>query len=52
MEMRRENTEKRRRKLVHRSAELVRSVKPGQASVVVWEKESRTTNIWKMNPAA
>jgi len=55
MEMPRENTEKRRRKIIHKSAELVRSVKPGHATVAVWEREqeqARTFNIWKMNPAA
>lgn len=53
MEMRRENTEKRRRKIIHKNAELVRSVKPGQASVAVWERSNeRTLSIWKMNSAA
>jgi hypothetical protein len=53
MEMRRENTEKRRRKIVHKNAELVRSVKPGQATVAVWERaQDRSLSIWKMNPAA
>jgi hypothetical protein len=53
MEMRRENTERRRRKVVHKSAELVRSVKPGQFSVPVWQKEEeRSFNIWKSHPAA
>ena len=53
MEMRRENTDKRRRKIVHRNAELVRSVKPGHATVAVWERnQDRSEGIWKMNSAA
>jgi hypothetical protein len=53
MEMRREHTERRRRKVVHKSAELVRSVKPGQSSVPVWQKEEvRSFTIWKSHPAA
>ncbi|MGN6164241.1 MAG: hypothetical protein ACTHOF_06860 [Flavisolibacter sp.] len=53
MEMRKENTEKRRRKIIRKCAELVRSVKPGQSSVIAWEKEtSHSFNIWKVHPAA
>jgi hypothetical protein len=53
MEMRKESTEKRRRKIVHRGAELVRSVKPGQASVQAWEKETtRSFDFSKVYPAA
>jgi hypothetical protein len=53
MEMRKESTEKRRRKIVHRGAELVRSVKPGQASVQAWEKETnRSFDFTKLYPAA
>lgn len=53
MEMRKETTEKRRRKIVHRGAELVRSVKPGQASVQAWEKETtRSFDFTKLHPAA
>ena len=53
MEMRKESTEKRRRKIVHRGAELVRSVKPGQASVQAWEKETtRSFDFSKLYPAA
>jgi hypothetical protein len=53
MEMRKESTEKRRRKIIRKCAELVRSVKPGQSSVEAWQREtSRAFNIWKMHPAA
>jgi hypothetical protein len=53
MEMRRENADRRRRKVVHKTAELVRSVKPGQSSVPVWQKEElRSFNVWKSHPAA
>ena len=53
MEMRKENNDKRRRKIIRKCAELVRSVKPGHNSVIAWEKEtSHAFNIWKVNPAA
>jgi hypothetical protein len=53
MEMHRNNTEKRRRKIIRKCAELVRSVKPGQISVTTWQKEiSYSFNVWKVNPAA
>jgi len=53
MEIRNENTGKRKRKVMHRGAELVRSVKPGQSSAVSWQRESQPRpNVWKMNPAA
>lgn len=49
MEMRENNNnEKRRRKIIQKNPVLVRSVKPGQASSLVWEKEtSATNNLWK-----
>jgi hypothetical protein len=48
MEMRERNNERKRRKPVSRNPVLVRSVKPGQTSTLVWEKEtSANTNIWK-----
>lgn len=53
MEMRKENTERKRRRTFHKGAELVRSAKPGQTSVQAWQQENnRSHNIWKMNPAA
>jgi len=53
MEMRKMNTEKRRRKIIHKGAELVRSAKPGQTSTAVWQREpERSFNIWKIHPAA
>lgn len=53
MEMRKEHTEKRRRKTIHKGAELVRSAKPGQTSVPAWQQENhRSGNIWKMHTAA
>ena len=53
MEMRSENNERRRRKVIQKSKVLVRSVKPGQASQV-WERETASTpGMWKFNlPAA
>lgn len=51
MEMRSENNKKRRR--IQRAATLVRSVKPGQASVLVWQKQtSNLANLWTNSPAA
>ncbi len=50
MEMRKENnTEKRRRKIIQKSPELVRSVKPGQSSVAVWQREEQNSRsgFWK-----
>jgi hypothetical protein len=53
MEMRKETTERKRRKILHKNAELVRSVKPGQSAVPVWQRDSsRPFSTWKMNPAA
>ena len=53
MEMRKENREKRRKKIIHKCAELVRSVKPGHNSVIAWEKEtSHSFKFWKTYPAA
>lgn len=48
MEMRSErNSDKRRRKIVTRPI-LVRSVKPGQTSALVWEREHNAgSGIWK-----
>jgi len=48
MEMRSErNSDKRRRKLVAKPV-LVRSVKPGQTSALVWERENNSiSGIWK-----
>ena len=48
MEMRERNNEKKRRKIIGRNPVLIRSVKPGQTSALVWEKESTSNfNIWK-----
>lgn len=49
MEMRsNNNNEKRRRRIIQKTPVLVRSVKPGHASTLVWEKENATTsNLWK-----
>jgi hypothetical protein len=48
MEMRERQNEKRRRKVISRNPVLVRSVKPGQTSALVWERESTSSfNIWK-----
>lgn len=49
MEMRNNNNnEKRRRKLIQKNPVLVRSVKPGQTSSLVWERENtNTNNLWK-----
>jgi hypothetical protein len=48
MEMRERNNEKRRRKIIGKNPVLIRSVKPGQTSALIWEKESTSTfNIWK-----
>jgi len=52
MEMRNEN-QKRKRKLVQRGPVLVRSVKPGQASVQSWErKTSDFANLWGIGSSA
>jgi hypothetical protein len=49
METRNENnSEKRRRKLVMSRPVLVRSVKPGQLSTGIWQKETSTpSGLWK-----
>ena len=48
MEMQDRNNDKRRRKVISRNPVLVRSVKPGQTSALVWEKEATSSfNIWK-----
>ena len=48
MEMREINNEKKRRKIIGRNPVLVRSVKPGQTSALVWEREATNNfNIWK-----
>lgn len=52
MEMRNEN-QKRKRKLVQRGPVLVRSVKPGQASVQSWErKNSGFPSLWNIGSSA
>jgi len=52
MEMRNENN-KRRRKTIQRGPVLVRSVKPGQASVQSWErKNSSVPNLWNIGISA
>jgi hypothetical protein len=52
MEMRNENKQ-RRRKMVQRGPVLVRSVKPGQASVQSWErKTSSVSNLWNIGTSA
>jgi hypothetical protein len=46
--MRSNNNEKRRRKIIQKGPVLVRSVKPGQTSTLVWERENTSTiNVWK-----
>jgi hypothetical protein len=54
MENRGDNNGKRRRKVVRRSAELVRSVKAGQTSTLTWERGSASLpRIWRFDqPAA
>lgn len=53
MELRRETTERRRKKIVHRNAELVRSVKPRENdSPAPKEPQTAPVNPWKMHPAA
>ncbi|MGZ5286041.1 MAG: hypothetical protein ACXWV0_10530 [Flavisolibacter sp.] len=49
MEMRSQNNnEKRRRRIIQKGPVLVRSVKPGQASSLVGDKQNTTTvNLWK-----
>jgi len=50
MEMRNENNEKRRRKIIQREPVLVRSAKPGQTSIPAWERTSApVVNLWKSN---
>jgi hypothetical protein len=52
MESRNENN-KRRRKVIQREPILVRSVKPGQASVQLWErKTSGVSNLWNIGTSA
>jgi len=52
MELRNENN-KRRRKSIQRQPVLVRSVKPGQASVQSWErKTSALSNMWNAGSTA
>lgn len=52
MEMRNENS-KRRRKVVQSQPVLVRSVKPGQATVQSWErKSSALSNMWNAGTTA
>jgi len=52
MEWRNENN-KRRRKLVQSRPVLVRSVKPGQASVQSWErKNSPVSSLWNIGTSA
>ncbi len=48
MELHSEKNERRRRKIVQKTVILVRSVKPGQSSTQIWEKENTAMNsIWK-----
>ena len=52
MELRNENN-KRKRKVVQRQPVLVRSVKPGQATVQSWErKTSEVSNLWNFGTSA
>jgi hypothetical protein len=52
MEMRNDNN-KRKRKTIQRQPVLVRSVKPGQASVQSWErKASSVSNMWNIGISA
>lgn len=52
MESRNENN-KRRRKIIQSQPVLVRSVKPGQASVQSWErKTSAVSNLWNIGTSA
>jgi hypothetical protein len=52
MESRNENN-KRKRKTVQRQPVLVRSVKPGQASIQSWErKTSVVSNLWNIGTSA
>ena len=49
MEMRNDKgSEKRRRKIIQKTAVLVRSVRANQSSTLVWEKENTATQqVWK-----
>jgi hypothetical protein len=53
MESRNDNNNRRRRKVIQREPVLVRSVKPGQASVQSWEiKTSSVSNLWNIGTSA
>jgi hypothetical protein len=49
MEMHRSNSEeKRRRKVIQKGPVLVRSVKPGQTAIPLWQnKQATTAQLWK-----
>ncbi|HEY6956032.1 MAG TPA: hypothetical protein VI385_12360 [Flavisolibacter sp.] len=52
MEMRNESN-KRKRKMVQRQPVLVRSVKPGQAAVQSWERKNTSVpNLWNFGTSA
>ena len=52
MEMRNDSN-KRKRKTVQRQPVLVRSVKPGQASVQAWERKNTSVpNLWNFGTSA
>ena len=50
MELRNESS-KRRRKAIQKQPVLVRSVKPGQATVQAWERKP-STNLWNFGTSA
>lgn len=54
METRGENNMRRRKKIIRRNVELVRSVKAGQTSALTWERETPSLpRIWNFQqPAA
>jgi hypothetical protein len=52
MESRNENNNKRRRRNIQRQPVLVRSVKPGQASVQSWERKTSVSNLWNIGTSA
>lgn len=51
MEMKNENN-KRRRKAIQTQPALVRSVKPGQASVQSWERKTSVSKLWNSGNSA
>jgi hypothetical protein len=51
MELRNENN-KRKRKTIQRQPVLIRSAKPGQASVQSWERKTSPVHFWNIGTSA